>query len=652
MSSESVFHQDQRTSSVNSFHNLMVQFTLALLIQIVMNKKYWLLTTTVLISISSFAQHPLKHWMDATEIRYNSKQPVINYILTVDSKDTSSFEIEMRIRNVPDTFRVAMVAHPEYDDRYWRFVENFYLEAKNGRGSIQREDSALWKITTNGGEAVLHYRIHLPVLQDAFRSSWKAFLTPTGGLVGGPHSFMYVIGATLAPSYVTLNIPNEWGVVTGLEATIDPKTFFAPSVGILVDDPIFIGKYKSWSFNVNAVPHRVVYWPLPGAKVFDTLKLVSGIQKIVEQTSALFGRLPYRDYSFMLQDGALGSLEHNNSVTVGVPASQLADDVWSILPEIAHEYFHTWNLMRIHPVEYGDVSYKTPPLSKGLWFSEGLTIFYADLLMRRAGLPTYDSTRILHLQNLIRRYSTNPAFLKYSAEKISLASYGPVGMLGDYSASTHLQGEVLGSMLDLIIRNASNGTKSMDNAIRLMMENFSGAEGFTSKDIEQTIHDLCGCNVHQFFQDHVFGSKQIDFNKYLELIGLKATSEWKEVLSADGQPSPDLRVYSWQNPNENFIRLGITNPASCWAKAGLHTGDIIKSVNGTIIKAARDFRQLIREAKIGDKVLVEVEQPAGKLKANVLITGYQQPEVHIVPIAGATEIQKNLFRQWINNGTH
>lgn len=598
-----------------------------------------------------FGQHPLKHWTDAIEARYDSKQAVVNYTLTIESNDTSFFKVEMKVSNMPDTFSVAMVTHPEYDDRYWRYVENFYVDTKSGRGNVQREDSALWKITAKGGEAVLHYRIHLPALEDAFRSSWKAFLTPTGGLVGGPHSFMYVVGATLAPTHVTLAIPNGWQVATGLSATVDPKTFFASSIGVLIDNPIFIGKLKSWSFTVNAVPHRVVYWSLPNAKDFDTAKLVSGIQRVVEQAAILFGRLPYRDYTFMLQDGAVGALEHNNSVTVGAPASQLADNAWSALPEITHEYFHGWNLMRIHPVEYEDVSYKTPPLSKGLWFSEGLTIFYTDLLMRRAGLPTFDSTRVTHLQNLIRRYSQTPAYLKYSAEKISLASYGPIGMLGDYSGSTHLQGEVLGAMLDFIIRDATDGKKSIDDVMRRMMANFSGEKGFTSKDIEQTVHETCGCNVHQFFQDHVFGMKQIDFNKHLKLLGLKATIEWKSVVSADGKPTPDLRVYSWQKPGENLVRLGITNPASCWGKAGLHTGDVIESVNGTTIVSPRDFRQIIREVKVGDSVIMEVKQPMGSLKVNVLVTGYEQPEVHIVPMAEATEKQRGLFIQWSNNGS-
>ena len=100
----------------------------------------------------------------------------------------------------------------------------------------------------------------------------------------------------------------------------------------------------------------------------------------------------------MLQDSAVGALEHNNSVTIGVSVTQLTTNFTGVFSEIAHEYFHTWNLVKIHPVEYGDMSYQSPPLSKGLWFSEGLTIFCADLLRRRAKLPTFDSTRLNRLE--------------------------------------------------------------------------------------------------------------------------------------------------------------------------------------------------------------------------------------------------------------
>ena len=600
----------------------------------------------LLMPVCLFAQHPFKQWTEAIETRYDNKQPVIKYILAIDSSDTSSFSVEMRIRNIPDSFYVAMVAHPEYDDQYWRYVEDFRVTTKKGKGEVFRKDSALWKITASSNEVVLYYRIHLPSLHNEFRSAWKAFLSPTGGLVGGPHSFLYIVGATLAPSYVTLNIPGSWEIATGLTHTSDPRTFFAASTNILVDDPIFVGKFKSWLFKIDDVPHRVVYWPLPNANEFDTTRLLSGIQKIVQQAALLFERLPYRDFTFMLQDGSLGSLEHNNSVTVGAPVTQLINDMDETFAEIAHEYFHTWNLVRIRPIEYGDANYETPPLSKGLWFSEGLTMFYADLLMRRASLPVFDSTRIAHLEHLIRRYLGSPAYLKYSAERISLASYGPTGMLGDYSASTHLHGEILGALLDIIIRDATSGEKSMDDVMRQMLENFGGEKGFTSKNIEETVHEICGCNVHPFFTDHVFGSKEIDFNKYLKLAGLKMSVALKDALSGDGKPVPDLRIYSWQKKDEDFLRIVITNPQSCWGSAGLHTGDIIKSVKAIPIKTVNDFRQVISSTKIGDSVALEVQKPSGITRINVLIKGYQLPEVQIQHLSDVSQKQKHLFAQW------
>ena len=612
-----------------------------------MLKKFNAATIFILVMLSASAQYPFKHWTESIETRYDMHQPIVDYLLTIDSTNFSSFAVEMKIRNVADTFHVAMVAHPEYDDRYWQYVENFFVEAKNGKGKVVREDSSLWKIITNGREAVLHYRIHLPNVA-GIRSSWKAYLTSTGGLVGGPHSFMYIVGATLISSHVEFDIPKDWEIATGLQATSDKKVFYASSVSVLVDDPVFIGKFKSWGFTIDNTPHRVIYWPLHDAKDFDTTMLVSSIEKIAQQAALLFGRPTYREYSFMLQDGAVGSLEHNNSVTVGAPSSQLANSMGGILSEIAHEYFHTWNLMRIRPVEYRDVDYKAPPLSKGLWFSEGLTIFFSDLFLRRAGLAVFDSTRSFHLENLIRRYTATPAYLKFSAEKISEASYGPIGMLGDYSAGTHLQGEVLGSMLDLIIRDASKGDKTFDDVMRKMLERFSGQKGFTSKDIEQAVEDVCGCNVHQFFSDHVYGSKQIDFSQYLKLLGLQYSIEWKDVLSNDQKPVSDLRAFVYQLPGENVLRLTLSNPTVAWGRAGLHTGDIVKTVNEKTLTNSLDFRSIQRNAKIGDTIVVEVERPSGIQKINVLITGYQQPVVHIIQLSTINEKQRRLYEQWVS----
>ena len=101
-------------------------------------------------------------------------------------------------------------------------------------------------------------------------------------------------------------------------------------------------------------------------------------------------------------------------------------------------------------------------------------MYYADLLVRRAGLPCEDSTRTAHLESLIGRYYTDTGNRVFPPGVVSLADNAPPGPLGDYTASTHLQGELLGSMLDLLIMEATNGRKSMDNVMALMNRRFGG----------------------------------------------------------------------------------------------------------------------------------------------------------------------------------
>src|SRR5262249_57027338 len=126
---------------------------------------------------------------------------------------------------------------------------------------------------------------------------------------------------------------------------IEPNPFFAPWVDVLIDSPALVGLFRRWRFAVDGVPHRVVYWPLADAQTFDTLALVRGLQGVAEQAIALFGRAPYRDYTFLLQDGAAGSLEHWNSVAVGATSARLVAGLPDILGQVAPQHFRTRHLM-------------------------------------------------------------------------------------------------------------------------------------------------------------------------------------------------------------------------------------------------------------------------------------------------------------------
>jgi len=572
-------------------------------------------------------------------------KPSIQYTLRVDSSDLSGWSVEIRLRTTSDTFRLAMAAHPEYDDRYWRYVTGFSVESSAGEATFAKVDSAVWQVVAPSGAVVVRYRIALPSTPpappsaQAQRGAWRPFLTPTGGLVGGPHAFMYLLGSERAMVGVMLDLPSGWQIATALDTTSNSHWFTAPSAAALMEAPILAGRLRVWRFTESGIPHRVVYWPLRNAATFDTTAFVSGIQAVVHQTIALFARAPYKAYTFLFQDGAYGALEHSSSVTLGAPSADLARDPHAALAETAHEFFHTWNLMTIRPVEYRDIDYHTQPPVSSLWFSEGLTMFYADLLLRRAGIQPSDSTRTAHLERLMSRYVANPAYGRFSAEAVSRVAYNAdPGALGDYSASTHLQGELIGTMLDLTIRNTTNGQRSMDDVMRLLFNQRRAIDGHV---IEQAVESVCGCDVTPFFNAHVRGATPIDFNRYLALIGL-TTRVTTGPAVFNGEPERDLRIWGWEPQGERGVRLVISDPSSAWGRAGLHSRDQLVSLNGAAVATWPEFRAKLQSLHLGDTVRIQVRRPAGPFEATVIVAGFERPAVRIERLPNATVAQRRL----------
>jgi len=211
----------------------------------------------------------------------------------------------------------------------------------------------------------------------------------------------------------------------------------------------------------------------------------------------------------------------------------------------------------------------------------------------------------------------------------------------------HLQGELLGTMLDLIVRDATRGRRSLDDVMRLMMARYSGARGYTGADIEATVADVCGCAVHAFFVRYVLSAHAIDFDRYLRLVGLRTVVTWGPGVEPDGTPTADKRLFAWRPPGESALRLVVSNPASIWGRAGLHTGDQLVSVNGTPFVTTDAFRTLLRGLRVGDTVSVAVRWASGPFRATVGISQLEQPTVRIEEIPGATERQRALRARWL-----
>jgi predicted metalloprotease with PDZ domain len=227
---------------------------------------------------------------------------------------------------------------------------------------------------------------------------------------------------------------------------------------------------------------------------------------------------------------------------------------------------------------------------------------------------------------------SNPGYARFSAEAVSRVAYNAApGALGDYSLSTHLQGEVLGAMLDLIIRQATHEQRSMDDVMRLL---FTRGVAIDSRVIEQAVEDVCGCDVTPFFDAHVRGAGAIDFNRYLALSGRQMQVTWAPAMR-DGQPERDLRIFGWED-STGVVRLTISNPTSVWARAGLHSRDQLERFNGERITTWPQLRAQLVRAQIGDTARIEVRRPDGLFTATVVVAGYDRPVVRISPLSDST----------------
>ena len=152
---------------------------------------------------------------------------LIQYIIRVDSADLSGFDVEMRLKDAPPAFEIAMNAHPEYDDRYWRYLRNMRIEGALPGATVVRSDSAVWRVTLPGGEGTIRYRIVFPTPPESPRAAWRPFLSPTGGLMGGPHAFLYLPGHENVGAHVTVQVPPSWQVISSLPTDGSDRSFRA-----------------------------------------------------------------------------------------------------------------------------------------------------------------------------------------------------------------------------------------------------------------------------------------------------------------------------------------------------------------------------------------------------------------------------------------
>ncbi|HWC73436.1 MAG TPA: PDZ domain-containing protein [Gemmatimonadales bacterium] len=561
--------------------------------------------------------------------------PELSYTLSIPS-DRLAYAVELRITHPPNPSRLVI---PYWAPGAYRpmssgeNISDFIATSAGGEQLPVRRDSPIsWVVDTHGAPAItVRYRTGLRDTVQWRRPNNRWYLRATSGVVDGPRTFMYLDGAKLLPAMLTYHLPPRWHVATGLP-TSDSVTYWAESYDVLIDSPAMVGAFLSYPFTAAGTPHRAVV-DLGGVQPHASRVFVDMLRRIAETGIGIFRGAPYKDYTFIFVAGRGGGLEHLNSTTIGVTAQTLARNPRGARSVSAHEFFHAWNVKRIRPIELGPFDYEHEVRTVNLWWCEGVTDYYADIIVARAGLETpADFAR--DIAGSIANHHGNAARLRVSPERSSWTVWDPPAVNDDYVISYYLQGELLGFLLDLAIRDSTDNARSLDDVMRHLADRYSGAHGFTRDDLVNSVRRATGRDFAEFWRLYVSGTTEIPWNDYLRAAG------WEVVFTE--KPAVDARIGSLPPAMQGGRLRAVVTPGSAAAVAGLRTGDELVRINGRRIIDATDVSAAVRAIGRNARVVVEIMRDGQPLVIRFRAGTYQRVRARLVDLPAPTEKMRRI----------
>ena len=576
--------------------------------------------------------------------RAQTSTPNINYTVSMSQPWTHMLEVEMRLKwnRMPDAAQLKMpVWTPgSYLVReYARHVQDFSVKDAGGRDlTWQKINKNTWQVDTKGAkEIVARYRVYSNELTVRTNE-----LNDEHGFWNNAALLMFPAGQLTAPSTVTVNPFGKWKVATGLPPVSgSANTFRAPNFDVLYDSPFEVSDYKEISFDVHGKKHRFV---MSGEGNYDLKQLATDGAKIVDEAYKIFGELPYDNYTFIVNLRGGGGLEHLNSTALqynrfGFKPRARYNGFLSLA---AHEYFHAFNVKRIRPDALGPFDYENENYTKLLWVAEGGTAYYESLLLRRADLIT-DDELLEGRANTIEQLQNRPGRFETSLEEASFDAWIKYYRQDENAINNQIsyydKGEVVNMMLDVTIRTASKGAKSLDDVMRYLYNEFyKKNRNYTPADFQKAAEMAAGRSLDDFFAKYVRGEAEIDYNGIVNGIGLQMKVE----------ESDKTKAYIGADLAEESGRLTIRTVAANTPAydQGLNTGDQIVAIDG--YRATNAFLQsYLGERRPNDTVKLTVFRFDKLRDVSFKLGANMRANYSFVPVAQPSDEQKRLYMDYM-----
>ncbi|MDX6306696.1 MAG: hypothetical protein QOI77_3665, partial [Blastocatellia bacterium] len=383
------------------------------------------------------------------------------------------------------------------------------------------------------------------------------------------------------------------------------------------------------------------------------------IEKIVKTETAMLGPPEITSYTFLVHFAndahSSDGMEHLTSTQIIMPGA-LGDATAydEALDAIAHEFFHVWNVKRLRPIELGPWDFTRPANTRGLWIAEGITNYYGHLMQRRAGL--WDDAKLWStLLEQITQVENSPGSRLMSAEESSLsapfiddAPHAQQTNLANTSISYYPKGEILGLVMDLLIRGKTSGQASLDDVMRRMYDEFYvkspnatyylRGRGYQNEDFERMVSAVAGTDMSDFFKRYVRGVESPPYAEAFANVGLRFVREpqapvWVGISADENDP--------------NNFKVAAVRPGSPAADAGLEVADTINAFGGIHLTPG-NLLKTVGRYKPGDRVAVTVQRGRRTMQMSIVLGPPQVSMYRIEEITNATAAAKALRADWLN----
>jgi predicted metalloprotease with PDZ domain len=514
-----------------------------------------------------------------------SRLPAVSYQVKAHDLHAHLFEVRLTVAQPAEDQVVSLpvwIPGSYLVREFSKHLQGLSASQRNKPIEVTQLDKCTWQTHCQTGKPlVLTYQVY------AFDSSVRtAWLDSQRGFFNGTSLCLRVHGQEDKAHELVLDdagLPKAWQAATALIAQKATKRGFgrylAANYDELVDSPVELGPFWRGEFVALGVTHQFVVSGAPPG--FDGARLLTDTQTICETEIRFWHeqhpqQTPHRHYLFMLAavaDG-YGGLEHRHSTALICKRADLprlgqattgepSDGYTTLMGLISHEYFHTWNVKRLRPSEFTRYDYARENYTELLWFFEGFTSYYDDLLLRRAGL--IDNTHYLKLlSKTINQVAQTPGAKVQSAAQASFDAwikyYRQDENTPNATVSYYSKGALVALCLDLSLRK--DGQTSLDAVMRALWQRCAGGP-MTEDDVLTVVSNLASPALAKKLTKWVHGTDDLPLKQLLQQHGIRYDKE-----SAPYSNHLGLKLVEQQG-----LRVKTVLSASPAEEAGFAAGD-------------------------------------------------------------------------------